>query len=538
MKNVGIVKSTPGTVSQSERSRALVLVLFPLLLLLASAPSAPGQTGESRLEAARELVSEKRFAQAIPLLQAEVRAHAEDDEARYLLARVLSWERRFEESLEEYRTLLRRKPGDPAYRAGYARVLAWSGRHDEAIREFRGAIAADSTNLETRIGYARALSWGGDLAGASMEYRRILSADPDLGDAWLGLATVARWRGAPTASDRFVERAGGLGADEEGVAEERKAVRAALGPSVGGGWTAFKERQYVTGPDFTLEAEGPHVQGRATVARAVGLAARVAWLTLTETPASGDSANYDLESVEYSADAAFLRGYPWQATLGARYRTFESRDGGSRFPLVGDDTFWGFGARLWRFTGRFTPHAAARRDYIAVKDTTSGGVPAFDPGHVEDYEAGLAWQWSGRGTLDGLVSRGLYSDDNRRWTAAGGLAYRVKTRVPTISLDGRVLYRDWDDSSPSYFTPLQSVRGSVGASIAGYRERPDSDYGFRYEISGLTSSNFDDIWAHSWSGYFNVTAFDLLPVGIEAAYSVDNNSYETWFLGFNGSFRW
>jgi len=32
--------------------------------------------------------------------------------------------------------------------------------------------------------------------------------------------------------------------------------------------------------------------------------------------------------------------------------------------------------------------------------------------------------------------------------------------------------------------------------------------------------------------------FGTLPLGLEASYSVDNNSYETWYLGVSGSARW
>jgi len=82
------------------------------------------------------------------------------------------------------------------------------------------------------------------------------------------------------------------------------------------------------------------------------------------------------------------------------------------------------------------------------------------------------------------------------------------------------------------------VRGSAGVSIAGYVERSAVDYGFRYEFAGINSTNFADIWTHAWSGYLNLTAFGTLPLGLEASYSVDNNSYETWYLGVSGSARW
>ena len=417
-------------------------------------------------------------------------------------------------------------------------MLAWSGRHEESIREYRAASASDPANVETKIGLARTLSWSGDLAGASMMYERLLAQNPELGDAWLGQAAVARWRGAPTGSHRFLERAERTGADSEGVADERAATRDALRPSLGGGWTSARERQYVAGPDFTLETEGAFALARGTIGRAAQVSGRVAWLTLTETPAVGDSTNYDVESVDYRGDVSLRRGYPWQAALGAEYQKFEPRGGATLFPLRGDNTFFGWNGRLWRYSGRLTPRIAAGREYVAIKETRPGGLREFKPGRFDNYETGLDWQWNGRGSADWAASRGFYSDDNRSWMTTGGVAYRVKTRVPTVALDGRLTYRDWDFPSRSYFTPLASVRGAVGATLAGYVERSAVDYTLRYEFSGTSSTNFSDLWTNAWSGNLNLTAFGTLPLSIEGAYSVDNHSYETWFLGLSASARW
>jgi len=527
-------RSTPTGRSPFRASiRAALLIAF----LAHGHPAFAQTTGMSPYDTARARLREDRQAEAIPLLQSELRMRPNNDDARLLLARVLSWQRRYDESLAEYRELLAKKPNDATLRAGYARVLAWSGRHQEAAREFKTAIQADSTNLETRVGYARVLSWSGDLAEASTEYQRILAADPRTGDAWLGLASVARWRGAATASDRYVARAESLHADPEATAEEKGAVATALRPSLGTGWSASHEREYVDlAPDFTLETDGPYIQGRGTLARRATLTGRVSWLDLVETPGSGPAKNYDLSSVVTRVDGSFLRGYPWQAAASVEHRSFDQNPGTMLFPLGEDDTFFGWGARVWRFSGRFTPRGAIHRDYVALKETAPD--TAFVPGHVDEYEGGLGWQWNARGAADAVVSRGVYSDDNRRWTAGGGASYKVKTATPSVTVDSRLTYRDWDFTSRSYFTPLGSVRGSAGVSIAGYVERSAVDYGFRYEFAGINSTNFADIWTHAWSGYLNLTAFGTLPLGLEASYSVDNNSYETWYLGVSGSARW
>ena len=537
MRNVAIPMGTH-IVRPGRPGLRLRFAILTVLLLGLGFGSSRANAADDPLDTARARVNDHRLPEAIAILQAEVRAHPDRDEARQLLARVLSWEQRYDESLAQYQALLERHPDDAATRAGYARVLSWSGQHDAAIREYRLAIAADSTNLETRVGYARVLSWSGDVPGAAIEFDRILELNPNLGDAWLGNASVARWRGAATASDRFLANAERFGGDAGGIQEERRAVRLATQPSLGAGWTSSHERQYVEGPDFILESEGPYTSARGTVSRTIGISARVAWLNLTETPASGDSTNYDLSSVDSRVDLSLLRDYPWQVSLGGEVQTFEQRDGPTRYPLLGDDSFFGWSARAWRFSGRFTPRVSARREYVALKDTLETGLRSFEPGHVDNYEGGLAYQWNARGTADALVSRGVYSDENRRWSAGGGLTYRAKTHVPTVTLDARALYRDWNFKSASYFTPLQSVRGAAAIAVGGYAEHPAADYGFRYEFAGIGSTNFADIWTHAWSGYANVTAFGVAPIGIEASYSIDNNSYEAWSLGLSGSVRW
>jgi tetratricopeptide (TPR) repeat protein len=531
------------------RDRALrggLAVIFLLLLLVADAAFSAAQDADSSdsaalLAKARGLSDAKRFGEAAATLREALAQDPENVQARSLLARVLAWDRRFDDSIDEYRRLLEKHPESALDRAGYARALAWSGRHEESLREFRRAIAADSTNLESRVGYARAMSWTGDLAGAHAEYRRILRTDSAYGDAWLGYATVARWRGAPTAADRFLARAEARGADAEGVAEEREAVRLALRPTLGGGFTASRERQYVeSGPDFVIESGGPFSIGQATLARAVGLAVRASRLTQSEesgATAPADTAlNYDLRTTLVRADAAFLRGYPLQLSLGAEVRRIEPGSARVLYPVGDQDDFWGWNARFWWSAGRLTPSLGARSDYLAIKSVS--GPRGILAGDVTTTDAALAWQWNGRGTANASVAKGFYSDDNERTSVGAGVAYKVRARMPRLTLDYGWTYSDWLKVSTSYFTPLQSVRHAAGAGLAGYSEAAAIDYGLRYQFALVESGNFEDIRTHTWSGYGNVIALDALPLGIEGSYSIDNNDYETWYAGVYGSVRW
>jgi len=523
---------------------SLLGVLF-LSWTLAAATSAQGAPtkSEEALRVARAASDRKDFDHAASTLRRALKGDPENQELLSLLARVLAWSRHFDESIATYRILLARHPGDAFDRAGYARALAWSGHSKEAIPEFRRAIAQDSTDLETRIGYARALSWDGDLAGASAEFRRVIAADRRNGDAWLGLATVARWRGAPTASDAFTERAAAHGADKEGLDEERNAARLAFQPTAGAGWTGSRERQITSDSTaFRLETVGPFVDGRATLSRTVGMAARVSRLHLWEiNPGlpTDTTLNYDLRSTAFRGDLNFLRSYPVQASAGIAYQRFEARNSTVLYPLGSDKDFVGFNARVWGYAGRLTPSAGLTRDFIAIKTTDAGtGARVLVPGGVTSADLGLRWDPSARVTASGTLARSFYTDDNARTSVGGDAAYRFRRAEPRLAVDYGLTWSDFSKTSTSYFTPLQSVRHAAGLTAAGYSERGALDYGARYEYSFMQSGNFDDISTNTGSVYLNGTVLGSLPLGVEAYGSVDNHSYRTWGVTLSGSVRW
>lgn len=507
-------------------------------------PSGGNAAADSLIRAARLAADDKRFGAAADDLRRALAVRPGDKTAWSLLARVQSWDRKFDASLATYRELLAAYPDDAFDRAGYARVLSWSGHYDESIVEFRRAAGADSTNLETRLGLARVRSWSGDLPGAAIEYDRILRANPSYGDAWLGKATIERWRGAATASDREAAKAAALGADADALAEERRAIDRALAPMATFGVTTSHERQRASGaPDFTIEESGPFAAGRATLGRAVGVGARFAETRLYEhnsRPAAGDTTlNYDLDSRSLRLDASFLRGYPLQFSAGGEWRKFDTRSSKVLYPRIGGDAFTGWNARAWGYAGRWTPSLTARRTFLALKEWHAPtGALRFEPGHLTDVEGALGYQWNARGTASISATRGESSDDNRRWRAGGTLGYRVHIGRPSLRFDYGLAFADWDRRSPSYFTPLASTRHAGGVSLSGYADPGAVEYGARYEISHLASSNFEDIVAHSVSAYLNGTLADRFPLGLEASYSDDNNDYETWYVGVTASARW
>ena len=487
------------------------------------------------LAEAHRLAEAKQFDQAAAVLRDRLEREPSDHEARSLLARVLSWNRRFDESIAEYERLLADDPARAADRAGYARVLLWSGRTERSLEEFRRAVAADSSDVETRLVYARALSWTGDLPGASIEYRRILGTHPANGDAWLGYATVARWRAGATASDRFLSRAEANGAERAAADEERAAVRHALAPSLGGGWSSARERQYVAGPDFTLRSSGPFTNARLTIGRAADLTMRASWIDQSERAESG-SLNYDVAVRSVRADLALLRGYPFQATAGVEARRFSPGQAAVTYPLLGVGHFVGWDARSWWFLGRLTPAVGIRRSFVPLKVTLP--VSELVLAHQTVVDGGLAWQWSGRGDANVTIERGDYSDGNSRTAVRAGTRYRLRIRQPSVALDYGFGFTDFDTTSNSYFTPLASMRHAVGASVDGYTSRFGLGYGARYEFSTIGSDNFGAIRTNTWSARLNAADLGPVGVGIDGSYSRDNNAYEIWSIGIHAAARW
>jgi len=481
------------------------------------------------------LAEAKQFDSAAARLRERLARVPGDAEARSILARVLSWGHHYPESIAEYQTLLTDHPERAADHAGYARVLTWSGRIEAALPEFRQAIALDSTDVDAQLDYARAMSWIGDLPGAAMEYRRILNAHPGVGDAWLGYATVARWRSGATASDRFLVRAEAHGAESEAAAEERAAVRAALAPALGGGYTTEQERQYVAGPDYTLRSRGPFTRARMTVGRAADLDVRASWLDQYERAESG-TLNYDVGMRVVRGDLSLLRGYPFQAAAGIEARHVTPDNPAVDFPLLQVGDFVGWNLRAWSYLGRFTPSLGLRRAFVPIKSST--GTPELLLGHQHVADGTLAWQWSGRGTIQAGLEHGTYSDGNARTGVRAGTTWRLRVRQPSLAVDYGFGYSDFDTTSDSYFTPLASTRHAAGLAVEGYTKRFGLSYGARYEFASIHSDNFAPIGTHTWSAQVNAAELGPIGFGLDGAYSRDNNDYRTWSFGLHAAAHW
>lgn len=528
-------RPNPGSPAGFAALAALLLGLGAVTPARGEDPASVSAAEAPVIAQARRLADAKQLGQATALLRGHLERNASNREARSLLARLLSWDGRYHESIEEYTALLAEHPESASDRAGYARVLAWSGRTEAALEEFQRALAIDSSDVETRGAYARALAWIGDLPAASREYRTILDDHPDHGDAWLGYATLVRWRAGATASGPFLARAEAHGADRVAVAEERAAVRRAIAPGLGAGWSGGQERQYLAGPDFTLRSSGPFTTGRVTIGHRADLGVRAAWIDQYERAENGMTA-YDVDMRMLRADVTLPRAYPFQAAAGLEARRIEPGAAAVIHPLPAAGNFFGWNARTWGFLGRFTPSLGVRREFLPLKATSPASQLLL--GRQTVAEGALAWQWSGRGSAETAFERGAYSDGNRRILLRAGTAYRIRVRQPTLSLDYGFGFTDFDTTSSSYFTPLSSARHAAGIALDGHARRLGLNYGARAQLATIGSDNFGAIRTRSVSGHVNAPDLGPVGLGIHGAYSRDNNDYEIWTIGIHAAARW
>ena len=159
-------------------------------------------------------------------------------------------------------------------------------------------------------------------------------------------------------------------------------------------------------------------------------------------------------------------------------------------------------------------------------------------GHQTALDGAVAWQWSARGHASAGFEQGDYSDGNARTMGRIGSSYRVRIARPVVALDYAFAYTDFDSTSTSYFTPLSSTRHAAGVGLDGYATRFGLSYGARYEFSALDSDNFGPIRTHTWSAHVNAADLRFVGLGIDGAYSRDNNDYEIWSIGIHAAARW
>lgn len=136
----------------------------------------------NQLTQARQLESERRYAEAIMAYRAHLLERPDDDDARAGLARLLAWEKNHAEAVALYRDILTRHPADLDVRVSLALTLSWQKRFDEARQIYEGVLRDDAQNREARKGLADITFWQGNRAKALALYESLYAetADPEV----------------------------------------------------------------------------------------------------------------------------------------------------------------------------------------------------------------------------------------------------------------------------------------------------------------------------------------------------------------------
>jgi predicted CXXCH cytochrome family protein len=121
--------------------------------------------------------------EALPLLEAAVRARPDDLAARESLGYALEVVDRREEAIRAYETILRIKPGRESTLHSSARVLAQSKRPDLASQTLQKLVAANPWRSKYRLAMANACYQSGEWPGAIAACREALRLNPELFEA-------------------------------------------------------------------------------------------------------------------------------------------------------------------------------------------------------------------------------------------------------------------------------------------------------------------------------------------------------------------
>jgi tetratricopeptide (TPR) repeat protein len=161
-------------------------------------------------------VTQEKYADALPLLQAAVREQPSSDAAHANLGADYFKLQRSKEALEEYTVAARLNPKNPATQQGLGELLLDAGKPVEAAEAFNAALAANPSDPDLELNLATALVAARRLDLAKAVLDKIPSADASADDQVL-LGQVAEAKGNALDAARYFQRAVDLEPTEEHV---------------------------------------------------------------------------------------------------------------------------------------------------------------------------------------------------------------------------------------------------------------------------------------------------------------------------------
>ncbi|MGM0439900.1 MAG: tetratricopeptide repeat protein [Chlamydiota bacterium] len=93
-----------------------------------------------RLLAAKIIVGNGKYEQALPILAEYLKNNPIDQQARAYYADVLSWNKQYSLAIQQYKQILDHRPYDIQVRRHLARILRWNGQFQEAADELRKTL--------------------------------------------------------------------------------------------------------------------------------------------------------------------------------------------------------------------------------------------------------------------------------------------------------------------------------------------------------------------------------------------------------------
>jgi len=171
---------TRRAISFLVRAALCALVLFPVAALCAPGSLVPSaeriSDAEARLELARLLsASGSGRAEALELLQSQLRQSPEDVATRLALAELFARSGRLAEAEEALRALTAKALAQPETQERIGDAYFSAGRMPEAARHFQSALAGGRPVLRK---LAQALAWSGDTNQARPMLEKLLAENP------------------------------------------------------------------------------------------------------------------------------------------------------------------------------------------------------------------------------------------------------------------------------------------------------------------------------------------------------------------------
>ena len=345
-------------------------------------------------------------------------------EDRYTMSQYLSWDKKFDEAIRVLEKILSEEPGNLKARIHLARCLSWKGDQNAALAEASKALAASPGNKDALLVRANALRWSGNRNESVSIYKEILEKEEDfdtrmaLTQAYLADEYI---RGARNGAELLDPE---YPYQEKEVTELRKEIREATRPEVGTGYSFYSDSD--TNRVHRYNAYGAFSTGY--------LRWRLGYLYTNASNTATDTSN---QEITLAVDSRPLEWLWLGGTVG-----YSIPEGDPDSVVIG-----GVRAGTKLFAGRLD--ARVYRGALTHTSTVIDNRIRYSEASVSiNYP--LPYRFSLFASYDGRN----YSDDNRSINLQGMIRYVFGWQNPVVGAGYRFQYLDFQrESGGGYFDP-------------------------------------------------------------------------------------